>query len=87
MFVPSPAVATVSLRRGRADGFAMEALLQLRTVKATQALESIRSHVERLMSLEARYELCFPELRQAADQTLLHFITLQMEKQCPTSST
>eukprot|EP00439_Symbiodinium_sp_Y106_P013206 s861_g1.t3 len=42
-------------RRGRADGFAMEALLQLRTVKATQA----------------------------ADQTLLHFITLQMEKQYP----
>ncbi|CAE7480285.1 FH3 [Symbiodinium sp. KB8] len=42
-------------RRGRADGFAMEALLQLRTVKATQA----------------------------ADETLLHFITLQMEKQYP----
>jgi len=25
------------LRRGRADGFSMDALLQLRTVKATQA--------------------------------------------------
>ncbi|CAK9036955.1 unnamed protein product [Durusdinium trenchii] len=38
--------------RGRADGFSMDALLQLRTVKATQA----------------------------ADQTLVHFITMQMEK-------
>ncbi|CAE7254983.1 forH, partial [Symbiodinium pilosum] len=42
-------------RRGRADGFAMEALLQLGTVKATQA----------------------------AEQTLIHFIALQMEKQYP----
>lgn len=41
--------------RGRADGFAMDALLQLRTVKATQA----------------------------AEQTLVHFITTQMEKRHP----
>ena len=41
--------------RGRADGFGMDALLQLRTVKATQATE----------------------------QTLVHFITREMEKRHP----
>ena len=37
LFVAQLMMAILPLRRGRADGFSMDALLQLRTVKATQA--------------------------------------------------